>query len=134
MKKHLRLFLINLAALWLVTNFLAGVNISGGLQSLALTALTLTVVNLAIRPLIKLLFLPINLITLGAFRWLVNVGSLYLVTLFVPQFEIRGFRFPGYNYQGFTIPAMNLNAFWALVLVSLIISFTTTLLLWLIRK
>jgi len=133
-KKYLRFFLINLFALWLVAYIFAGVSFTGGWQTLALAALVLTLLGTLIKPLIKLLLLPINLITLGTFRWLINVITLWLVTLIVPQFEIRGFLFEGVNYQGFTIPSFYLATFWAFVLTSLVISLVTTLTLWLIRK
>lgn len=134
MKKHLRLFLINFVALWLTVEALEGVTFSGGYKTLALAALTLTLVNFVIKPLIGLLLLPINLLTLGCFRWLVNVLSLYLVTIIVPQFQIQSFRFAGFSHQGFIIPAVNLNTFWAFVIASLFISLLTTLLLWLVKK
>jgi len=133
-KKYLRFFLINLFALWLVAYIFTGVSFTGGWQTLALAALVLTLLGTLIKPLIKLLLLPINLITLGTFRWLINVITLWLVTIIVPQFEIRGFLFEGVNYQGFIIPSFYLATFWAFVLTSLVISLVTTLTLWLIRK
>lgn len=133
MKKHLRLFLVNLVSLWLVTNILEGVGYSEGYKTLASAALVLTIINFAVKPLIKLLLLPINLITLGAFRWVINVLSLYLVTIVVPQFEVQAFHFPGFSHQGFVIPAVYLSTFWALVVASLLISLVTTLLLWLMK-
>lgn len=131
MKKYLRLFLVNFASLWLVASILAGVSYQGGYQTLAVTALVLTVINFVVKPLIKILLLPINLITLGAFRWLINVTSLYLVTIIVPQFKVNAFFFPGFEFQGFIIPSINLNIFWAFFLASFLISLTTTFLLWL---
>lgn len=133
MKKYLRLFLINLFSLWLVASSLSGVSFSGGYRTLMTAALVLTLANLLVKPLIKLLLLPVNLLTLGAFRWLTNVLILYLVTLIVPQLEINGFLFPGFSYQGFIMPAIYLSIFWAFVVVSLLISLITTSLLWLVR-
>ncbi|MCJ7804368.1 phage holin family protein [Patescibacteria group bacterium] len=132
-KKYLRLFLISFLALWLISRFIPGVQFIGGYQTMALTALVLTLVGFLIKPLIGLLLLPINLLTLGAFRWLINVVALWLVTLIVPQFKISGFVFEGFVYQGFTIPQMSLNIFWAYVLVSLTLSLITTFVLWLTK-
>lgn len=131
MKKNLRLFLFNFVSLWLASAILLGVSFSAGYQIIALSALVLSLVNLLIKPLINILLLPINLLTLGGFRWLSNVIALYLVTLFVPQFKIAGFLFPGFNYEGFVIPQMYLSLFWVFVLTSFIISLTTAFLLWL---
>lgn len=132
-KKYLRFFLINFLALWLIGRFFTGVQFDGGYQTIALTALVLTLAGFLIKPLVGLLLLPINLLTLGAFRWLVNVITLWLVTLIVPQFKISGFLFTGFVYQGFAIPPMFLNIFWVYVLVAFTISLVTTLVLWLIK-
>ena len=133
MKKYLRLFLVNLAALWVAISLLEGVTISGGSQTLALAALVLTAIDFIVKPLIKLLLLPINLVTLGAFRWLINVISLYLVTLIVPQFKVASFLFAGFSYRGFIIPSIPLSIFWVFVVASLLISLTATFLLWLAK-
>lgn len=133
MKKILRSFAINLATLFLINQLIAGFNIAGGFQGILFTAAVLTGVNLAIKPLIKILLLPINLITLGAFRWLINVISLYLVTLLVPYLEIVGFNFPGFVYQGFVIPEIYLARLWVLIISSLFISLLSTFLFWLFK-
>lgn len=133
LRKLLRSFVFNSVALWIVTQALEGVFFTGGYQTLLLAALALTLVNLLIKPLINLLLLPINLITLGAFRWLVNVIALYLVTLFVPQFKIIGFLFPGFSYQGFVVPPIPLSAFWVFILTSFCLSIIISFLYWLTR-
>lgn len=133
MKRLLRSFVINTATLWLVTQILPGVGYAGGYQTLLLAALALTIVNLLVKPLINLLLLPINLLTLGAFRWLVNVAALYLVTLIVPQFQISSFLFPGFTYQGFIIPSINLTVFWVFVLTSFLISLISSLFYWVVK-
>jgi len=131
MKKHLRVFFFSIFALWLVKTVLPGVSYSGGFKTLIWASLVLTLVNIIIRPLINLLILPINLITLGSFRWLVNVATLYLVTVFVPQLKITGFLFTGLTFNGFIAPQVYLTSFWVLVLASFLISLTVTFLLWL---
>ena len=132
-KKYLRFFLINFLALWLVERFFAGVSFDGGYQTIMLAALVLTMAGFLIKPLVGLLLLPINLLTMGAFRWLINVITLWLVTLAVPQFKISSFLFTGFVYHGFVIPTMFLNLFWVYFLVALTISLITTLVLWLIK-
>jgi putative membrane protein len=133
MKSLLRAFVINVATLYLVTQVLSGVRYLDGYQTLLLAAFALTIVNLLVKPLINLLLLPINLLTLGAFRWLINVLALYLVTLLVPQFQISGFLFPGFSYQGLIIPAIGLNVFWVFVLASFLISLIGSFFYWLVK-
>lgn len=132
-KRFLRFYIFSLAALWLVTQLIKGVTFAGGYQTLLLASLALTLVNLLVKPLVNLLLLPLNLLTLGAFRWVVNVAALYLVTLLVPQFKIEAFLFPGFSYQGFIIPPIHLNILWVFVLASLSISIITSFLFWLTK-
>ena len=134
MKKLLRSIIINAAALALVSQVMAGFKISSGYEGVFLTALVLAGINLVVKPLIKLLLLPINLITLGAFRWLINVFSLYLVTILIPYLEITGFNFPGFSYKGFIISEMYLSTLWVLVIASFLISLFSTFLFWLFKK
>ena len=132
-KKHLRSFAFNTIALKIAAQNIGGVTISGGTNFLMLSGLALTMVNLFVRPLIKLLLLPVNILTLGAFRWIVNVLTLYLVTILVPQLQIKAYAFQGYVYKGFVVPAMDLNTFWVLVLTSLLISLIVSFTYWLIK-
>jgi len=131
MKKYLRLYLYNFISLWLVANILSGVKFNGGLQTLAITALALTLVNLIIKPLINLLLLPLNLLTLGIFRWLANVAALHLVTIIIPEFNVSGFNFSGFSQGRFVILPTYLPRFWVLVIASFIISFIISFLNWL---
>ncbi|PJE67620.1 hypothetical protein COU95_01345 [Candidatus Shapirobacteria bacterium CG10_big_fil_rev_8_21_14_0_10_40_9] len=133
MKSLIRSFLINVASLWIVSQIISGVTFAKGYETLFLTGAVLGLVNLFIRPLINILLLPLNLLTLGAMRWLVNVATLYLVTLIVSDFSISGFSFPGFFYNGFSIPAFSTTGFWALVLTSFILSFVSSFLFWLVR-
>lgn len=131
MKRHLRVFLFNLLALSWVTKLLPGVSYSGGYQTIVFASLVFTLVNLFVKPLLNILLLPINLLTLGLFRWLVNVLTLYLVVMIVPQFKISGFFCQGLTYYGFIIPKMYLSIFSVYILASCLISLITTFLLWL---
>lgn len=56
-----------------------------------LAAFAIGIVNLLIKPLISLVTLPVNILTLGVFGLLVNGGLLWLVALYVPGFTITTF-------------------------------------------
>lgn len=131
MKKYLRQFFVNFLSFWLTGKLITGVYFGQGLKTMALAAVSLTAINLIIKPLIKILLLPINFLTLGGFRWLINVLALYLVTQIVSQFEISSFLFEGFTYQGFSIPEISFSTFWAYVIASFFLSLVTTFLLWL---
>ena len=53
-----------------------------------LVAAALTIVNIFIKPIIKLLAFPINLFTFGLFNLVINFGILYGTDYFIPQFQL----------------------------------------------
>lgn len=133
MKKYLRAYLINLASLIIAANLVSAIRFAEGLQTALTAALVLTLVNMLVKPIINLLLLPINLLTLGAFRFLVNVISLYFVTLIVSQFSLTVFFFPGFVYKGFVFPSLSIGIFGVYVLTSFIISLCSTFFYWLVK-
>ena len=134
MKKYLRSFLITSASLFISSRFIETVTFAESEKTIFLAGLAITLVNLFIKPVLNLLLLPVNLLTLGLFRWLVNVFAFYLVILIVPGFKIDAFLFPGFEHSGFVFPSVQLSFFWTLVLVSFIISFVSSLLYWVFKK
>lgn len=131
MKKFLRAYLINLLSLIIASDLITSIHFAEGFRTTLIATFVLTFVNILVKPIINLLLLPINLITLGTFRFLVNVISLYFVTVIVPQFSLSAFFFPGFVYQGFVFPSLNIGIFGVYVLTSFIISLCSTFLLWL---
>lgn len=131
MKRLIHSLVFNIFGLYLAVSLVPGVSYSGGFKTLFLAGFCLALFNLFIKPLINLLLLPINLLTLGMFRWVVNVIILYLLTLAVPQFSIQGFAFPGFTYQNFSLPPVEVNSFWNTVVTSCFLSFVLSFLYWL---
>lgn len=84
--------LVNALALYLVTRLYAGVTFApgAGAGSVLLAALVLGVVNALIRPVLLLLSLPVNVLTLGLFTLVVNGVVLWLVAG-VTALDVAGF-------------------------------------------
>ena|SRR3990167_10962865 len=131
MKTLLRYFLINLVSLYLTTKYLPGLTYTGGIKSLMLGALVFMLINFILVPLLKILFLPLNLLTLGIFAWLINVLALYALTTIVSDFVLIPYNFPGTQIAGITLPAMTLTTFWVAVVASFILGTITHFLQWL---
>lgn len=131
MKTLLKFFLINLVSLWITTQVVGGLTYTGGIKSLLIGALVFAAINLVLVPLLKILLLPLNLLTLGLFAWISNVLALYALTTVVPSFELKPYLFPGFDYNGFSIPSVFLTTFWVAVVASFLIGVITHLLQWL---
>lgn len=131
MRSLLRGIILNTAVIFFAAQILPGLSYSEDFQVLILAALALGLVNMVVRPVIKLVTLPINLLTLGLFSWLVNVFMLYLVTKLITGFEVSAFEFSGLTYQGLVIPTISLSLFWSYVIASFTIGLLTSVLGWL---
>ncbi len=82
--------LINAAALWVAAQLLSGISVDST-TTLLLAALVFGVVNTFIKPLVSLLSLPITILTLGLFHFVINAGLLGLTAWLTPGFAISGF-------------------------------------------
>lgn len=85
----LRWILLALALL-VVAAIIPGIAISGFGTAL-IVALVIGLINLFIRPIVTILTLPINLLTLGLFTFVINALMLWLAAALVSGFEISGF-------------------------------------------
>ncbi|MCC6763787.1 MAG: phage holin family protein [Deltaproteobacteria bacterium] len=82
--------LIAALGLWLAQALVPGVEIRGA-GTLLVAALLLGIVNAVVRPAIVLLTLPITVVTLGLFLWVVNAAMLSLVAALLEGFTLAGF-------------------------------------------
>ncbi len=133
MKKFLRTIIVNFFSLFLISKFIGGVNYSDNLLVLFWAAFFLSVLNLLVKPILNILMTPINFLSLGAFRWVINIIILFLVTIFVPEFKIVGFTFPGFSFAGFSVPAIRLAFFWSLFLISFMLELIPGVITWLVK-
>ncbi len=83
-------FLINIIAVALSSYILPGVYLSG-LGSTILVVIVLGLINLFVKPIVVLLTLPVTIVTLGLFYFVINALLVWLVSVIVPGFRIRGF-------------------------------------------
>ena len=70
--------LINAAALWAATRLVSGISFDGDWRLLLAVALVFGILNVAVRPILKLLTLPLFILTLGLFTFVLNAVMLWL--------------------------------------------------------
>jgi putative membrane protein len=81
---------VNAAALWVAAQLVPGIAITG-LTPLILAALVLGLINAIVRPILVILTLPLTLLTLGLFLFVLNAFCLWLTSRLVPGFEVHTF-------------------------------------------
>ena len=102
--KFLVTILLNAAAIYLTAEVLEQITLPDFVTAL-IVALVLGVINITIKPVVKFLTIPLNILTLGILGFIINGAFLYLATYLVDGFAIA--------------------SFWWAVLASLLITFLT---------
>ena len=82
--------LVNILALVLAASVVPGIRLDGVLPAVA-AGLLLGLVNALVRPVLLILTLPITLVTLGLFLFVLNGFCLWLVASVVRGFHVAGF-------------------------------------------
>lgn len=96
-------WIVNALVLMGIPSILPGIYFQNFYAAL-IAALALGIVNALIKPLIVVLTLPVNLLTLGLFTFIINGAMFWFVSTFVKGFYLAGFW----------------TAFWAALIFSLV--------------
>ena len=89
----------NAITLAIVAWILSGVTFHGSFWAVVFAAAVFGILNTILKPILRLVTLPIALITLGIAWFFVSLAMLWLTTLIVDKFDINGF----WNYVWATI-------------------------------
>jgi len=103
MKNILIRLVVNSAALLVAVNIISGINIPTWGVLIA-TAIVIGLLNAVLKPVLILLTLPINILTLGIFTLFINAFLFYLTSKIIIEFTVGGFW----------------DAFWGAVLFSIV--------------
>ncbi|MBR4455331.1 MAG: phage holin family protein [Solobacterium sp.] len=90
MSKFFEVWIINALSLWVIERFSAAVAFSD-YAALAVTALALTILNMTIKPLLKVLAFPLTAVTFGLFSFVINGLVLFAAFQFSDGSSIASF-------------------------------------------
>jgi putative membrane protein len=117
MKILINLF-VSAAALWIATLVVPGIHIDASLQGFLVVAVVFGLVNAFVRPIARLISLPIRLLTLGLFSFVINALMLMLTD------RIAG--------EAFTIEGGFGSQLLRALAASVVVSVASTLIAWII--
>lgn len=83
-------WLLSGLAIVITAYLLPGVHLSG-IKAALLTAIVLGLINAVIKPVLKLLTLPLTIMTLGLFSLVLNALLIMLTAKLAPGFQVQGF-------------------------------------------
>lgn len=82
--------LINTIAVFVAGYILPGIKVEG-LGAALVAAIVLGILNSVLRPILIFLTLPLNILTLGLFTFVINAGMVLLASNIVPGFSVASF-------------------------------------------
>ena len=82
--------LVNALAIFFAASVVPGIEISGFLAALG-AGLVFGLINAVVRPVLLFLTLPLTLVTLGLFVFVLNALCLWLTSALVKGFQVHGF-------------------------------------------
>jgi len=100
--------LINAAALWAAVHFVSGIQFTGSTINLLCVALVFGILNAIVRPILFFFSLPLLIITLGLFTFVLNAIVLLLTSALSSRLGL------GFSVDGFGA------AFWGAIVISVV--------------
>ena len=91
MRKLFFAVLISALALWVAQQYIPGFNVSGDIQIYLIAGVVLGILNVIVKPILKLIAFPLMLVSLGLFSLVINALLLWVLTGIVPSVSIAGF-------------------------------------------
>lgn len=134
MKSILRNILLYAFSLYITQIFFSGLIIHGGFKTFFIGGILLAIGFKILKPILSIISLPFNIITLGAFSVIIIAFIMFIITLIYPQIEIRPFTFEGISLWGVEIHKFYVTSILSYILISVTIYLTTKVINWLFGK
>ena len=76
-----------IVGIWLAIRYVPGVELieSGGWQTLVLAGVILGLINFFIKPILKVITLPLRMVTFGLFGLIINILMIWMVSFIFPE-------------------------------------------------
>lgn len=134
MKKLLKLTLLFTFSLITVNQIWGNLYFGSIPSSIIKTALVLSIFEIILKPILKIVLFPINLITLGLFRIVIDTLGLYLAVFLFNDFKINAIHTSPSNWWGIAIPSFNFVNFFTYLVTSVTIGLILNFFSFIIRK
>ncbi len=134
MKGILRNVLLYAFALYLTKLMFAGLVLHDGMRTLIIGGILLAIGFKILKPVLSIISLPFNLLSLGLFSIFITAFILFLITLIYPPIEVRPFTFYGLSFWGIEIHKFYVSLLLSYCLISVTIYLITKFVNWLFGK
>ena len=99
--KLLKYSLLAIFSLWIHNELWKNLSIGSGFGGYIIAGIILGIFEVFLKPVIKILLLPINFLTLGLIRLVIDTMGFYIVVFLMSNFEVNTMATWGYKWEGF---------------------------------
>ena len=85
------------------------------------------------KPIVNILMLPINILTLNLAQWLVNIILIYLWKFIVPEVKIGAWNFEGLNLGSINLSQISFSAWQTTIIVAVSLTLMMQFITWLFK-
>lgn len=107
--------------IFVITQLFGGVQLDS-IWVAFIAGVVFTLLSWVLKPVLNILLLPFNIVTLGLFSWVIHVIVLYLVDIFVPGFTVRAVVIPAFSIGPISILPIEIAGVWSYLAFAFILS------------
>ena len=134
MRGILKNILLYAFALYITQLLFDGLILHGDIKTLLIGGLLLAIGFKILKPILSIISLPFNILSLGLFSIFIIAFIVFLITLIYPSIEIRSFIFQGIKLWGLEIHSFKASLLLSYCIISATIYLITKLIDWLFGK
>ncbi len=134
MIKVIKKYILVALCLHFLTLIVPAFRINGPWYDIFYSSFILTVLLLIIKPVLNLIMLPLNILTLNLSGWILNILIFSLWTHLVPNISISAWKFKGAELGIISLSPMDFSYFVTLIIVSILFIILVQFANWLFHK
>jgi putative membrane protein len=123
MKDIIRKSLVNALSIFLVSLFMSGLVVKGGFASFIYAGILLAIFSTVLDPVVKIVTMPFNILTLGLLSFLTTLVALIALTIFYNNVSITAFTINSVAFLGGSAGNIQVSQILSYVLISATIYF-----------
>ncbi len=134
MIKIVKKYLLVTLCLHILTLIIPAFRIDGTWYDIFYSSFILTLLLIIFKPIINLIMLPLNILTLNLSSWILNILIFYLWTRLVPNISISAWKFQGIKIGIISLSPMDFSYITTLIIVSILFIILVQIANWLFHK
>jgi uncharacterized membrane protein YvlD (DUF360 family) len=133
MKQLLKKYLVTVITIYILMNIIPSFIIKGNLKNFLYICLILSFLTYLVKPIINLIMLPINIITLNLSAWIINIFIFLFWSLLMRDVTINAWDFNGINLGFINIDSIIFPAWQTIIILAIFYILLSKFLFWVIR-